>query len=241
MNLLKSLVFIFLFSSLLFAGCTQKVEPSAPLIATSPIVIKTQALLSSTPFPSKIPTQTATPILATLEPTAAILATKQVIANKWNVHPELEVSLSPNGKWAIVYDTYVAEQDTAIRIVDVISGREWVYSCSQVYKVESCDTALYPTHWSDNGEYLYFAPFPDADGPYLTPRNGEALLRLNLSTGEFLQILPISDSYQYSYRFSNDEKYLVYFKPFYDPPFPIIVRDLQTGKEIEFKLPPPIY
>jgi hypothetical protein len=72
---------------------------------------------------------------------------------------------------------------------------------------------LIPKHWSNDRKYLYFAPFVGGDGGCPIYNEGQALFRLDLSSGKYTYILaPVENLSYYNFSFSNGDTYLGYFE-----------------------------
>jgi hypothetical protein len=112
-------------------------------------------------------------------------------------------------------------------------SKAWFLSYYQAFGLKHANGnfpgRLIPKHWSVDGKYLYFFPHEDKDAGCIWYPEGQALLRLDLSTGKFLEILvPDEDSIDYNFSFSNNDTYLGYFETGQEYPT-LYLRNLLTG------------
>lgn len=171
---------------------------------------------------------------------------KQTFSQRWHIDCS-QLFLSPNKQWAVIegFDRIVNEKHfPAIRILNTDGVREWQFDFSQLSKeIGLCDWFSLQ-YWSPDERYLYIAPDNCSHTTYFDDGIGPALYRVELSTGQLVEILPItgepspyapfSDHDYYSFAFSSDGVYLAYFQPFNDP-IAVSVMNLNSGEETVFK------
>lgn len=109
---------------------------------------------------------------------------------------------------------------------------------SVVWQVESdgggwSEVILRPVHWSIDGRYLYFTLAPFVDG-FVLYVDGSGLQRLDLGDGKVAEVLAGEGQLQ-AFSISPDSAQLAYIRSGEDFER-LIVRDLDTGKELQWKL-----
>jgi WD40 repeat protein len=136
---------------------------------------------------------------------------------------------SPNGEWVEV----VCGFDT-LAIIRADESRKWDIS-SNILINPFTDYFVSISHWSNDGLYAYTSPDPHTDGYWEPFHQGVALFRLNLETGEIVEVLPLGkDNWIfYSYAFSPAGNTLVSIVTDKSP-VTLNVLDLQSGAEQSF-------
>jgi len=119
-------------------------------------------------------------------------------------------------------------------------SRAWFFSYYNVYGSEHDNGNTFgevrPRHWSEDGKYLYFAPFFFGDGGCAIYYEALGLLRLDLYSGEFVEILsPDETWYTYNLTFSNDDNDWGYIETWNQPPI-LKLTNLATQTQEEIPL-----
>ena len=101
------IIALVLFIPMLFVACYPKVDASESSPAKESLSLVTPLTPRTTPtLSNKIPTPTKIP----LNPTEAVIATKQAVGAKWGEPPD-NVNLSPNGDWAAIDDYCMVSEE----------------------------------------------------------------------------------------------------------------------------------
>jgi hypothetical protein len=115
-------------------------------------------------------------------------------------------------------------------------GKEWDFSYEE-YMGRSIDRTNF-IHWSQDGQFVYFAGEGEHDSPYPFPYNAWFLLRLDLENGEIQKILPErsselypNDWIYYVISISPTDRRLAYIINQPDLVNQISILDLKTGEE----------
>jgi len=146
----------------------------------------------------------------------------------------LTQSYSPDGKWL------AAECSEHGMIVSSLTdhSRSWFFSYRNIYGVKYDNGnefgEVQPKHWSADGRYLYFVPFFYGDGGCAFYYQAQGLLRLDLSSGEYTELLsPDKNGFTYNISFSEDDRYLGYIQTWTEYPT-LILNNLvaQTQQEV---------
>jgi hypothetical protein len=216
-------------------GCGQRItiEPASTLISPassfavtySPIATITRDvpetdILQPT---NTLPAYTLSPA-KTAEPTKPLGLTPTIpeatMAALMTAKPHLPIcnpgtawELSPDGQWIVdLCEREHRDGPYYLKAVNIIDGREWrVDFDMEKYGI---DGGLSPAYWTSDGKYLYIAVFRLLDGETLIYWNGSALLRLNLTTGETVGILPLST---YAFSFSPNDQLAYIARPWNSP------------------------
>jgi WD40 repeat protein len=235
-----------LFVLLVAIGLTACVPQSQVLISTetrivrdlySPTAKKTNTPLPSytppplgdTPRPTATYIETQEPTLVIPEATLSAEATLNVLLTKNPESGSYIRELSPYGQWAALFPSANSKDDSETILVLSLDGTaKWLVSYYEIYGYKEDDRlgGVRPIHWSKDGRYLYVAPSLDVDGPNLFFIDALSLSRLDLATGEIVNL-------DYSkFEFSPDDQFIVYGKDNL-----IRIRSLQSGHEREYKVP----
>ncbi len=184
------------------------------------------------PRPTILPSATRRPTAASLPPSTSIphpspAPWRVTSAVPFEANPA-SVERSSDGQWtANSFGDYppifmqVARADGFVTWEVRYSGEDWP------------EVWIRPVHWSVDGRYLYFTLAPFVDG-FILYMDGSGLLRLDLVTGDLMELLP-SDGRLQSFSLSPDSTRLVFFRADDDDTW-AVVRDLRQGHEDEFKL-----
>ena len=206
------------------------------LIACAP-TLSEQPTMRPAPTPS--PTATTLALVTSVStatnpaPTPAPTLKPPVFApTPTPVRTAWRTSISPDGQWlaqsmAEFHDgqgVYRAQ----LKIMKRDGSRDW--STTQAAPIAQGYTTPQPLHWSRDGRYLYFTNRPVRDG-CATFVNGSDLWRINLSTGEQMQVMPARALWL---SLSPDERTIAYIAQ--GRPLRLVLRDVQTGNERQLTL-----
>jgi len=218
---------------------------------TSQVVAPTQTMIpTSTQFPETktppIPTSTSTPTLSSvqlpiIETQNSAIATRDAqVATAIAILPDCGWSsnhnYSPDGNW-VAFECLEYGMG-AYNLKDFSKSSYFSYYDTFGLKYENGNHfgKLKPKHWSIDGKYLYFSPFFGGDGGCVYYAEGQALLRLDLLSGKYSEVLsPTENSSYFNFSFSNDEKYLGYFEVWQEHPI-LNLLDFTTNKHQEIPL-----
>lgn len=186
--------------------------------------LNTNACVQATALTS-IPIPTHTPELTpSYTPTAMVYPVKG-----YDVLP------SPDGTTKAVYDAYLSRTFLVMEANDTVL---WSITYDSKFDIDAPEPWYKPFQWSKDGKFLYYTCFhgQESDGSAKFYGNefidGCGVFRLNVRTGETIDILPeIAPMHgYYAFSLSPDEKYLVYT---YQAAMPvqIILLDMSTGDE----------
>jgi len=118
------------------------------------------------------------------------------------------------------------------------ASKHWFFSYRDIYGSRYDNGNQYgivqPKRWSGDGRYLYFVPFFYGDGGCAFYYEAQALLRLDLSSGDYVEILsPTEDGFSYNISFSDDDVYLGVIETWQEHPILKLTNlTLQTREEI---------
>jgi hypothetical protein len=197
----------------------------------------------STPtvFPSATVTVTSTP-LVTPHPTTLARATIEAfeplcIGAKKNSKAEL----SPNGEWiaALCYWENGNEQ-SPLQVVSIDRAKDWKIYYHDFSRDGPGDRkdGIVPYRWSKDEKYLYAVALTRASGCCWTGGQYILLVRLDLETGEQLELLNATDygaDLPISFSISENDRYLL-FTPTTEQPYDFSVLDLVSGETKVVKL-----
>ena len=199
---------------------TEKKE-STPTVFASPTV-------------SSVITAISTP-LVTPHPTTLVRATTEAFDSLCSGAKEiLEAELSPNGKWiATVCYWENGKEQSSFQVVNIDHSKEWKIYYRDFSKDGLGDRkdVVVPYRWSKDEKYLYAVALTRASGCCWTGGKYILLLRLNLETGEQLELLNATNygsDLPISFTISENDRYLLFTsttKQLYD--FSIL--DLASG------------
>lgn len=227
---------------------TELVHSSTSTLAPNPTIIRTLI-----PTYTRIPTSTQTPI-PTPTPTRTLSPAEQlerqmdaIRSADWETIGPTVMSIFSecgrtsyrgyytNGTWGAIlcegYMTGVYNLDNPsiawrIRYEDLF-GADYVKNAELL-------GAIRPIHWSADGLYLYLTPDFLIDGGCPVYLDGDFLLRLNLTSGQIIQILTTSEvegiNNYYNISFSHDDQYMAYLRTWLDHPI-LNLRNLNTSEE----------
>ena len=191
----------------------QPASPSRPSQTPQASALKPSLTLTASLTPDLSPAQQATHLFentssATVEAEMTILA---------GCGAPLERYYSPDRNWVAVE----CINNGGLGVYNPTDpSKAWFLTYYEAFGLKHANGSfsgrLIPKHWSVDGKYLYFFPHQSGDPGCISYPEGQALLRLNLSTGKFSEILvPDEESGNYNvynFSFSNNDAYLGYFE-----------------------------
>jgi hypothetical protein len=203
---------------------TRTLSPTGSTAASTPTPVRT-ILYTYTPKPTSTTIPTELIHQATLE--AAMTSTPLPI----HCEPNEPLGSSPGGQCTLedcsrgteIYPEY-------LQVLNNSDGRQWRVGFDLGKSDEK--GMLFPALWTKDGVYLFLEEYGAADGPMTEFWGGSGLLRLNLVTGETVEILPIG---YYAIAFSSNGR-LAYVYRGYQPPQFMNILNLSTGEEQRFSL-----
>lgn len=248
-----------IFWGILLVSCTgtQAVDILPTTVNTSPTLLENTptAVATFTPMPTDTPA--LTPSLAVVSTATLTEAPDPILSEKATIEAfdplcpnskeryGIESEISPDGKWiAAVCYRENETIDSPLRVVSMDRSKDWkVYVRDYVKWNPGYDwhDSPIPYRWSKNGNFLYTITGSRASGCCWIGRRYILLLRLNLETGEQLELLNATDySYLFDVTISNDDRYLM-FTPTSDQPYDFAILDLHTWKTKTISLEFPKY
>lgn len=188
----KHFFFAFL---ILLASCGPAVV--APQQAT-PAPLTLPATWTPTSGPTAFPTATEFP---TFTPVPVITIPYPTIDPLKFLRDRFQDSLvSPDGQWTAKRD------GKTLRVVNNQNFlRYWTLPCELF---DECST-VYPLVWSEDSQFLYFAPAPTVGGAGRGIISLTAFARINVRTGKWTLLLPDSNRY-YDFMFSPDNRLVAF-------------------------------
>lgn len=189
-------------------------------------------------FPSLTPTivlvENSTP---TLSPNASsYVQTQQPLEDhfyKYCKNP-IDIKLAENPQW-VKLRCYTDEREV-YKVISIDETKQWEISAFKLYGSKYYSLNNYYEsytdfpHWTHDGKYVYIT-FSSPIDPGIPFYNGSILYKMNLISGEIVQILPagLPRKNFYSLSFSPDDRFLAYFKLYVSPPS-LIVYNFQENK-----------
>ncbi len=177
------------------AGQTQ----NAAYFATA-AVFQTQFAVSGPPIRFATPTPTRGLILTPTAWTDSLTQTAVASPEAW-----IELGTSPNGEWE-VWRSIPLLQKSVLSIRNIDRQQEWVVEW--IEDVGFVGVELYVAHWSLEGRYVYISYNPVLHLGCNPPGHFLRLVRLDLSNGKVVNVLP-EGSYL-SVSFSEDSQTIAY-------------------------------
>ncbi len=164
---------------------------------------------TETPYPTTTNTPTTTIQPTSTIPKGTITALETVKAFVPICDPGVFWETSPDGHWIVDKYCTGGNSENALfhmKVLNILDGREWQVDFDTV-KFGYEDGSFWPAHWSKDGRFLFISVFRQMDGGGFEFVNATMLLRLNLTTGEVIQILP--DGF-HTFAFSPKSEKLAY-------------------------------
>jgi hypothetical protein len=175
------------------------------------------------------------------------------IAESLGIDLDSIISFSPDLKWVVIYNIKLAtswpgKDIGGLRFVKTDNSKEWMFDATQMSQdIGECSLIFTANAWSPDSHYIYFSPDPGycSRMRYVSDYGTQVLYRLDVLTGEFIEYLSFSDGVNstvgrkldlYNLAFSPDGIYLAYLKTL-NAPMIIHIRNLETEKEIIYKMP----
>jgi len=203
------------------------------------MIVSTTSCGAVTPVPTpiNIPTKTSIPT-STKTPVPTITNTPTLVA--YPVYG-YDVLPSPDGTKKAIYDAHLGN---TFEVIDKNGNILWsiTYDMNKFndegYQGGLAEAWYKPFYWSKDGRFLYYTCFHgqeiDTSGKFWGNEfiDGCGVFRLNLETGETIDILPeiYPGNGYYAFSISHDENFLVYTYQ-NDSPVQIKLLDLNTGEE----------
>ena len=211
-------------------------KQSSPIISIIPTVSPTaESIPTRTPFPTTLADATA-------QAFDSVLCNSKVVS-WWDI--------SPNGNWLAA--TCTDENGTGespLFVSSIDNSRDWkIYYSDYIFSppIEKIGLSLdkhdgvVPKYWSKDGRFLYAVVGSRLDGCcWITGSRYALLVRLNLETGEQVQLLNV-DYYSanvFNLIISESDRYLLFTPPSHNQLYDFAVLDFQTWetKEIFLKV-----
>ena len=192
-------------------------------------------------FPSATTAATSMPII-TPYPTTLAHATIEAFDSLCIGAKEIsKAELSPNGKWiaALCYWENGKEQ-SPLQVVSIDHTKEWKIYYRDFSKDGPGDRkdGIVPYRWSKDEKYLYAVALTRASGCCWTGGQYILLVRLNLETGEQLELLNATDygaDRPISFSISQNDRYIL-FTPTTEQAYDFSILDLVSGETKVVKL-----
>lgn len=138
-----------------------------------------------------------------------------------------DLGLSPNGKWAIFFNTI--DGTAGLSVVNVDSKMQWDISYYDITGSHGGDVTVAIEHWSKDGRYLYVSPqMAGSGGLFWFWRSQTQLIRLNLEDGTWLNTNMGS-----AFSLSPDDRFISFRRE-----QNVVIHEIQTGRERTFTMPP---
>jgi hypothetical protein len=177
--------------------------------------------------PDLTPSPTSTPV-ATLTPAP----TTDRFGSSCPIFREIshEAKISPDGKWmAARYYGESESPDPPLRVVNMDCSKDWkIYYHDYIGGDYGSKTLIDPYHWSKDGKFLYVGSGSIASGCCWLGIRTILLVRLDLETGQQLELL----NGGFDFKISDSDRYLMFTPPAYQP-YDFAILDLQTMKTQE--------
>jgi hypothetical protein len=234
------LILLFLATSLILSACAWATS-TAPNLTSKPQATRTVTLPTLTP--TDMPTVAVSPLplrtLASPKPTETLFFKTTEVA-KFSVQctdvfdMEYHSMISPDGNW-------LAKpcRDDHNRVLKIVSrdGQLWVLQFQDYLSKKDIENGiplgnLLPQQWSDDGKFLYFAPFINysGGGSCFYAINGQGLYRIKVDDGTVSAILPSSSTVMgYLFSISPTGRRVAYLGSGVST-----ILDLKTGQETIF-------
>ncbi len=185
---------------------------------------------TSTPTPFIEPTDTPY-FTATIDPTLEA-AYGPLCVNAQRTY--FEYDFSPDESWiAAVCFRETGTVDSPLQVVNKDRSKNWkIYFRDFMERPTGYDwhDIIIPYHWSQDGKYLYATAWSRLSGCCWIGGRYILLVRLDLETGEQLELLntmDISKNYQISFTITDNSNYLLY-TPTKDETYDFTILDLRT-------------
>lgn len=167
------------------------------------------------------------------------------LCNDINFSPETEIS--PDGRW--IAATCFGENntfDSPLRVVSLDRSKDWkIYYRDFLKGNAGYDVrySLFPYRWSKDGRFLYSAAWSNESGCCWLGLRYRLLVRLNLETGEHIELLNSTDYFSasaFDFTISENDRYLLFTPPTLQP-YDFAILDLQTWETRTVNLDFPRY
>lgn len=223
-----------IFIIILFVSCSSKQAINTPSKTKKPPTpIRT---ITST----KIPTTTITPtaeftLTPSPIPTTSEQATIKTFSSSICVDASyiLSSNISPDGEWISSECIGSLESPNSyLELTNIDKANDWKVYYNNFSKDTLYDhkDIIVPYHWSKDGRFLYAVARTRLSGCCWVGSRFTLLIRVNLETGEQLEILNATDlnlAFPFDFIISESERYL-YFTPPTNQPYSFAILDLST-------------
>ena len=210
----------------------KQTTPTAFLASTTPPTITAIIVPSETSYPT-VPAQ------ATIEAYDSLcLGAKEI----------LEAEISPNGEW-IAASCYWenGKEESPLQVVSLDHSKEWkIYYRDYIVGNNEYGrkNIIVPYHWSKDEKFLYAVSPTIASGCCWIGGKYILLVRLNLETGEHIEMINGTDfgsDLPFSFTISEDDRFLL-FTPLTTQSYDFTVLDLRSGETrvVSLEEPKPI-
>jgi hypothetical protein len=146
---------------------------------------------------------------------------------------------SPDGKWMTSGFYLENKQDNLLRVVSLDCLKNWGIYLSNYKEIGSFDhhDGFIPYHWSQDGKFLYAIVGQRFSGCCWKGLRFVLLVRLNLETGEQMEILNTGSNtgYIFDFAISDNDRYIT-FTPPQGQSYDFAVLDIATWKAKEFTI-----
>ena len=196
---------------------------------------------TATVFPSATIAATST-LIVTPHPTTLARATIEAFDSLCIGAKEIsKAELSPNGQWiaALCYWEN-GKEESPLQVVSIDHSKEWKIYYRDFSKDGPGDRkdGIMPYRWSKDGKYLYAVAGSRESGCCWTGGKYVLLVRLNLETGEQLELLNSTDygtDLPISFSMPESDRYLL-FTPTTEQSYDFSILDLASGATKVVKL-----
>lgn len=227
--------FTAIFLGILFVSCNSTQTGNAPSSTQNfPTPSKestptSSSTSSATPAVEFMPTPIATPF-----PTTFTEATIETFGSLCiNSKDILGSEISPNGKW--ITSECIGEngtEDSPLRIVSMDRYKDWKIYFRDYDQGPGYDhkSIIIPYRWSKDGKFLYSVSPTKLSGCCWIGGKYVLLVRLNLETGEQVELLNVTDPSSHSpitFTISDNDRYLMYTPLTYQE-YDFVIQDLLT-------------
>jgi hypothetical protein len=136
------------------------------------------------------------------------------------------LGLSPNGKWAVFFNTI--DGTAGLSIVNVNSKKQWDISYYDITGTYGSDVTVAIEHWPRDGRYLYVSPqMGGSGGLFWFWRDYIQLIRIDLEDGTW-----VNTNMGAAFSFSPNDQFIAYRRG-----QNVIIHEFQTGDERTFTVP----
>ena len=216
-------------------------------VTQTPLGFKNQTTPTVLPITTDTPTITSTATLIYPTPPASYATlqvahtTAEALGNFCLGAKEIYTpEISPNGKWIAANCFWEnGTEESPLQASSIDGLKNWKIYLSDYKEIGSYFhlDSIIPYHWSQDGKFLYAIVGQRFSGCCWKGLRFTLLIRLNLETGEHIEILNTGSNTGYIFDFviSDDDRYIT-FTPPQGQSYDFAVLDLATWKTKEFKI-----